>query len=422
MQPQPTDNRSLAELGRLIKRERTRIGLNISQLALAADVSRTWLSFLERANHQTHGRPMRPSYTEVRKLAKPLGLAADRLSALAGYDEGHRDDLDPSYFTLGASTAKDSRSKPSLLRDLEDLEAPGDISSDLLERLATELPVFTFLFHLSGNPEMRLIGVSSVIGSETSAKLYTLNGSNTSLNSIHRIGTYGWHTVSTVALIVFLMREKRSWKLIGMEDNNIIASKIFPGANHTIEIEVAYATGALTHGLRKKHFDAIALPSLPYVSDRPEFRRLRVMEDLVLAGVSDYPQTVVVTHRSRLETESARHLLSQELDEISYYNEKARDEYRDERPDLVSRLGLGIGTAIDESNEQPPLLPSGLLSEVAIYGDDQVGDIADKLMGLYEIAQTITLFGDEFAPINRQWIVDSATPIYKLFERDSKPE
>ncbi|MEH3138779.1 MAG: XRE family transcriptional regulator [Mycobacterium kyogaense] len=407
--PQTQTDPGLEELGRLIKRERSSKGMTISELALRADVSRTWLSFLERGQHGTTGAPMRPSYSEVRKLAEPLGLSADRLSTLAGYHDDQQRGMVNPYSTLGESTARDSRAKPSLLRDLEDLEEPGDLTDDLLGRLATELPVFTFLFHLATNPAMTLVGVSSEIGTDTSSRLYTLAKGPRDMAAITRIGTYGWHTVSTVALIVHLIGLKRSWRLIGIEDDKVLAEKSFPDGTPSIDIEIAYGTSALIHNLRKGRLDAIALPSHPYISDRPEFRRLHLLADLTMSQVGDYPQTVVVTHRDVLKEQKRRQQLLQELDDISYNNERAREQFQDALQDPLSRLGLG-----NVNQESVPLMPSGLISEVAFNEFDEVNDVANKIVGLSEIARAINLLGSDFEPVTRQSIIDSTVTRFDL--------
>ena len=65
-------------LGSLIKRQRTRIGLTLLALSAKSGVSPTHLSRIERAQRY-------PSTNVLRKIAQPLGLEEQELFNLAGY-------------------------------------------------------------------------------------------------------------------------------------------------------------------------------------------------------------------------------------------------------------------------------------------------------------------------------------------------
>ena len=65
-------------LGSLIKRQRTRIGLTLTALSAKSGVSPTHLSRIEKAQRY-------PSTNVLRKIAKPLGLEEKELFNLAGY-------------------------------------------------------------------------------------------------------------------------------------------------------------------------------------------------------------------------------------------------------------------------------------------------------------------------------------------------
>ena len=65
-------------LGSLIKRQRTRLGLTLPILAAKSGVSATHLSRIEKAQRY-------PSVNVLRKIAEPLGLDEKELFNLAGY-------------------------------------------------------------------------------------------------------------------------------------------------------------------------------------------------------------------------------------------------------------------------------------------------------------------------------------------------
>lgn len=82
----PTDD-DLVRVGKIIERSREDAGLSAREVAAAAGISAVYLRAIERGANPKTKRPSRLSVTTIIGICRELGIPADELLELAGYDK-----------------------------------------------------------------------------------------------------------------------------------------------------------------------------------------------------------------------------------------------------------------------------------------------------------------------------------------------
>lgn len=81
------------KFGSLLKRTREAAGLSTTALALRADVSKQYISMLEKGSDQLlTNKPTQPALDKVERLAKAVGADINEFREMAGYDRMDSDE------------------------------------------------------------------------------------------------------------------------------------------------------------------------------------------------------------------------------------------------------------------------------------------------------------------------------------------
>ena len=383
------------ELGTFIRARRSEIGLNMTQLAKEANVSRTWLGFVEKGTHASTGKAMGIGFANIRQLAAPLGLDPTRLSDLAGHSKEAKQPFRKPYLYygesvlarsafLGVSCTSEGRTEPLIYRDQVLHET--DLHASVQEAGIAEVSVLPFLAQLPRATELRVIGVTSNIGADPTS-LYTLDGEEADKNvhDMESVGTFGWQTTETLTLLAHLQKNGRSWRMTSLDHEGVLAEMLSEeDPREPLAVEAMYEPGSLVHGLRKGSFDAITLPSHPIVQDSSDYKLLRHARLSELESLHDYPSSLLVTTADKI----GKRGLLQVIDRVKYGNEKAYKEIGAAHPgpsSLLAQLGL------KETSSGGTLLAPELNTDVMI---EEPKKLARELAVLSELAILLGLHGD----------------------------
>jgi transcriptional regulator with XRE-family HTH domain len=341
-------------LGLRLRQRRAERGWSLRALARRTGIKRPVLTALEAG--ESGSKPVEPTVSDLVKLATALTSDPSEWLRLAGYSP-ETWTSGGSFFWLGESSAASRVTQPSVFRDLariEGTETEKDLSAYTKERKLAEVPVFSFLWALRRDADLRAMGVSlrtgprllgRVFASKKRAADFRNDAGQLDLTRVLRVGVLGGLMNPTLRLLAAL--GDTNWQVALIDKDPWLRSPQDPPA---MMIDVVYSVEALIDRLRRNDEDLIVFPVHPYVSSIPDFEYCEEL-DLGDLGKADpisraeFPLTLVITRQSHLAgSQGDKDEILIELDRLENATRAARDEAR--------RAGLGDTQPVPQFEEE----------------------------------------------------------------------